>query len=568
MSDLLTLTLWRFAAASAISVAVAALLYAMLALAARRWPALAARRSAWLLAQAAVVATFVLALAPPALPGGPLITVRADVLALGASNDGASARAAARAPTSAASWAATSTSAATGASAPAAAQINAAATGTAAASIVPPAASANVAGIASAAAVAQRALALALPWLAAAWLLVYVAGLLWRGLRGARNHLRWQALLGMARRLDTTALRQHGAFSATQLMQMREHTLEVLETAAPVSPMLIGALRPRLVLPASLRILDDAQQALIVAHELTHWRRRDTLWLAASGTLQSVFWFNLPLLWLGRRLHWAVELGCDSAVLEGRSLHERHNYAAALVSQLRQQHTAHAGAAFGTLAVRERIERMRGTTIMRVPAAGTLALSAAGAVIVAASVLLQPAFAARDSTPTPVAMAAILAPAAPSAAAAAAAQAWRYPLDQVHVSSLYGVVSARLPEGHHGIDFKARRGTPVHAVAQGTVIEAAFDKQYGNYVRINHGNGRQSLSIHLDSSTVRIGDTVQAGQRIGAAGDTGMASGPHLHLEYWQDGQRRDPALMFPDLDTHASATALTRRAAQQPRAG
>ena len=541
MSAIVVLTLLRFAGASAVSMAVAALLHAMLALAARRWPALAARRSPWLLAQAAVVAAFILALAPPALPGGALITVRADALAPTVS---------ATPPTAAFTDASTIIDAASPMPAITARTQPRDAAGTR------PSEAAEMPN----AAMAQRVVVSVLPWIGAAWLLVYAGGVLWRGLRGARNHLRWQAMLAAARQLDMTALRQHGAFSVSQLAQVGERALVVLETAAPVSPMLIGAVRPRLVLPTSLRDLAEAQQALIIAHELTHWRRRDTLWLTASGALQAVFWFNLPLRWLGLRVHWAVELGCDNAVLKGRSQHERHNYAAALVAQLRQQHAAHAGVtAFGALAVRERIERMRGTTILRVPAVGTLALTTAGAAIVVASVLLQPAFAARGSAPMP---------ATKVATAISNAEAWRYPLDQVHVSSLYGVVSARLPEGHHGIDFKARRGTPVRAVAPGTVTVAAYDKQYGNYVRIDHGDGRQSLAIHLDSSTVRSGDTVLAGQRIGAAGDSGAASGPHLHLEYWQNGQRRDPALMFPDLDTHASAAALARRNAQQPRAG
>jgi murein DD-endopeptidase MepM/ murein hydrolase activator NlpD len=69
--------------------------------------------------------------------------------------------------------------------------------------------------------------------------------------------------------------------------------------------------------------------------------------------------------------------------------------------------------------------------------------------------------------------------------------------------------------------------------------------------------------IHLDSIAVQQGDRVAAGQLIGAAGATGAATGPHLHLEYWQDGHRRDPREMFPDLDAHTTAKALARRRAQ-----
>jgi murein DD-endopeptidase MepM/ murein hydrolase activator NlpD len=82
-------------------------------------------------------------------------------------------------------------------------------------------------------------------------------------------------------------------------------------------------------------------------------------------------------------------------------------------------------------------------------------------------------------------------------------------------------------------------------------------------VRIDHGAGRQSLVMHLDRIDVAAGQQVAAGQVVGAAGATGKATGPHLHLEYWQDGRRLDPALMLAGLDAHATPRALARRAAQ-----
>jgi murein DD-endopeptidase MepM/ murein hydrolase activator NlpD len=95
------------------------------------------------------------------------------------------------------------------------------------------------------------------------------------------------------------------------------------------------------------------------------------------------------------------------------------------------------------------------------------------------------------------------------------------------------------------------------------VIEASQDPAYGKYVRVDHGAGQQSLMAHLDSIAVRDGQRIEAGQAIGTTGATGKASGPHLHLEYWQDGRRRNPGLLLADLTAHATPRALAQYRAQ-----
>jgi murein DD-endopeptidase MepM/ murein hydrolase activator NlpD len=147
--------------------------------------------------------------------------------------------------------------------------------------------------------------------------------------------------------------------------------------------------------------------------------------------------------------------------------------------------------------------------------------------------------------------------------AGAGLEPWRYPIAAPLVTSLYGVRSDLVPTGHHGVDFRASRGTPVLAVAGGTVVEAATNPEWGNYVRIDHGAGRSSLAMHLDHANVAYGRHVTAGDVIGASGASGRATGPHLHFEYWLNGARLNPELMLADLSTHATARALARRRAQ-----
>ena len=98
---------------------------------------------------------------------------------------------------------------------------------------------------------------------------------------------------------------------------------------------------------------------------------------------------------------------------------------------------------------------------------------------------------------------------------------------------------------HPGIDFRAAVGTPVKAVADGIVIEAheaGWNAGYGGYVKIDHGNGLQSLYAHLSRVDVEVGTQVSAGEKLALSGNTGVSTGPHLHLEIRQNGVQKDPA--------------------------
>jgi murein DD-endopeptidase MepM/ murein hydrolase activator NlpD len=84
---------------------------------------------------------------------------------------------------------------------------------------------------------------------------------------------------------------------------------------------------------------------------------------------------------------------------------------------------------------------------------------------------------------------------------------------------------------HKGTDYAVPVGTPVTAWSDGVVSQEVLDSGYGTAVMIEHANGMQSIYGHLSAKDVQPGQTVKAGQRIGKSGDTGNASGPHLHFE-------------------------------------
>jgi murein DD-endopeptidase MepM/ murein hydrolase activator NlpD len=90
---------------------------------------------------------------------------------------------------------------------------------------------------------------------------------------------------------------------------------------------------------------------------------------------------------------------------------------------------------------------------------------------------------------------------------------------------------------HTGIDFRAGFGTPIRAVRAGVVLYAGNSGDWaGNHVAIKHGDGMTTMSSHMSSTAVQVGQTVRAGQIIGNVGSTGRAFGPHLHFELYPAG--------------------------------
>jgi murein DD-endopeptidase MepM/ murein hydrolase activator NlpD len=94
------------------------------------------------------------------------------------------------------------------------------------------------------------------------------------------------------------------------------------------------------------------------------------------------------------------------------------------------------------------------------------------------------------------------------------------------------------------VDYGAPAGTPVRAVAHGTVSFAGWQNGYGNVVEVEHGNGKSTLYAHLSRVDVRKGQRIDQGSRVGAVGATGWATGPHLHFEFKVRGEQVNPVVM------------------------
>lgn len=122
------------------------------------------------------------------------------------------------------------------------------------------------------------------------------------------------------------------------------------------------------------------------------------------------------------------------------------------------------------------------------------------------------------------------------------------PLDIVRVTSGYNLRRfhpvLRRTRPHLGVDYGAARGTPVRATGAGRVTRAGWWGDYGNAVEIRHANNIRTRYAHLANFArgVAAGTQVEQGQVIGYVGDTGLATGPHLHYEFLRNGAQVNPA--------------------------
>lgn len=108
---------------------------------------------------------------------------------------------------------------------------------------------------------------------------------------------------------------------------------------------------------------------------------------------------------------------------------------------------------------------------------------------------------------------------------------WYLPATGYHLTARFGSAGGLWSSNHTGLDFAAPSGTPIVAVANGTITEAGYDGSYGNKTVETLDDGTEIWYAHQLVIGVQSGDVVRGGQQIGNIGSTGNTTGPHLHLE-------------------------------------
>ena len=136
--------------------------------------------------------------------------------------------------------------------------------------------------------------------------------------------------------------------------------------------------------------------------------------------------------------------------------------------------------------------------------------------------------------------------------------------EDVRITSGFGVRRHPIllvPKMHTGVDWACAAGTPIMAAGSGVIEEAGRKGEYGNYVRIRHANGYKTAYGHMSrfASGVSEGVKVRQGQIIGYVGQTGMASGPHVHFEVLVNSSYRRP-----DVDPGTTRTPAGRQTARR----
>jgi len=108
---------------------------------------------------------------------------------------------------------------------------------------------------------------------------------------------------------------------------------------------------------------------------------------------------------------------------------------------------------------------------------------------------------------------------------------WQLPTSGYRITARFGMAGGLWSSDHTGLDFAAPAGTPIVAVANGTITETGSAGAYGNQTIQTLEDGTEIYYCHQTDIGVSPGDTVSAGQQIGTVGSTGNSTGPHLHLE-------------------------------------
>lgn len=332
------------------------------------------------------------------------------------------------------------------------------------------------------------------------------------------------------------------------------------------APLTFGVFRPTVLLPEDLPI-GDAQFQLVLEHELAHIRRKDCLRKLLLTVCLCLYWWN-PLVWM---MVWLanrdMELACDEAVLRALGPDCKKAYALTLLDMAqRNPKSAPLCSGFAKSSAEERIRAI--LCFKRIPAwvgifvsvLFVLTASAFTTQAVNPSVLPEMEPAVQEKIPEEnVAVSVPVSEPIPTTPPIMPEQetesetqpqpevpAYIFPLEDANaeVTNPYGWQAHPVTKQkslHSGVDLAADYGTNVLAVADGTVLDCSYDAAYGYILTLEHENGVQTQYAHLSEFLVNAGAEVRQGQIIAKTGDSGWATGPHLHLGVLIDGEAVDP---------------------------
>lgn len=332
--------------------------------------------------------------------------------------------------------------------------------------------------------------------------------------------------------------------------------IRLVSNDAVGTPMLVGLFKPAIIIPDVG--IQQNELWFIFTHELIHYKRGD-LWIKTLVLIaNALHWFNPVFPPLVRSINCLCELSCDEAVIKKLDLPSRKQYAETILCTIDRKIAA-AGVVYSAMNEHADNLKRRLTNMLnyKKPQKIKFLLSITIAVIiftigitVSTAAMGNPANNADVHTEIPESV-------NPEQVIAGntskqdnsnkeqegTSMVWPVP-DSNSISARYGIRThpiSKLKQMHNGIDIGGNKGDPIVAAEKGTVVIAGWKSVHGNTIIIRHSNGIETLYAHCSKLLVQKGDKISAGQEIALIGDSGTATGPHLHFEVSRDGETQNP---------------------------
>lgn len=349
------------------------------------------------------------------------------------------------------------------------------------------------------------------------------------------------------------------------------------------SPIAFGFIKPRVYVPSDC---DVSAMRFVIEHEKTHIRRGDVYFKLIAFLILSAYWVN-PLAWVAFKLfNLDMELSCDEAVIRRAGLEKREEYSRWLLYySTESRFVSLAPTAFGETDTKRRVKN-----IMKLKKKGIIS-TIAGVVLLAAilvvCLVIAPSAQAeeRDVSGTEAVSEndekvkeIVSEDVSADDTLAQDSQTEEHSADEENIAtkqdseltmnisedrkyyrpiayeesgSISATPSVREIDGesvsHIGYDIAVPEGTAVHAMCDGTVEAAGYEWQAGNFVIVRIDGETTYHYYHLKDIAIKEGDSVKAGDAVATSGNTGLSTGPHLHVEIRKYYEGTDKFLFFND---------------------
>lgn len=345
------------------------------------------------------------------------------------------------------------------------------------------------------------------------------------------------------RNIMKTKACEHRILAKCKLTMGIKKDIPIFYTNTVSAPVQYGLIHPCILLPASFEdVLSEDERACVILHELSHIKRKDIAVFWLMTILKAIYWFN-PVIWYGLyRMRQDCEIACDALALSYMRDNENQKYGYTIIHMLQNTTSAKAVSAAGITGNKSQI--IRRLKMIALFKKNTYKLSLASIAILVAMGCMFLTNAEEKKIDTQ--------PQAPQLEAIEEIEEqaennemmWPLPVEYNRIVSPYGWRSHPLLEEkklHTGIDIIAPLDVDIIASQKGTITHADVLGGYGETIIIQHDNGIETIYAHCNELLVNEGDIVETGDIIARVGNSGTATGAHLHFEVRKDGEYVDP---------------------------